>query len=734
MVVLVLVALGAAGGGRAWQEQQGQGAQQAQRPPAFRAGVNYVRVDAYPAQNGQIVPDLTAADFELVEDGVSQRIEQCEFVRARPGAAPKPPGPGETVASARVQAGEPRARVFVLFLDAYHVGVAGSHRMRTALPAFLRRVLGPEDVVGLMAPWMEPSSIALTRRTEAIEDMLEREWAWGQRDRPPQLEPEEANFEACYPERAPEITCVVNGRETKQPANFYTGVARELVERRRERISLDALTGLVDWLHGAREERKAVLTVSDGWRLFQPDRSITRLGICDQEFGPASTGYGTPIRPGGGGLRGGAVELLRSCEPGRQALAALDNARAFRDLLDRANRANVSFYPVDPRGLPAFDTSMADTKMSQGGVTQPLLTPAEDGARLTSRIESLRTLAAATDGMAVVNSNDIDSGLRRIEADMASYYLLGYYSTNTKLDGKFRAITVRARRPGVQVRARRGYLAPTQMEVAAAMAAAAASRAPESAAAAGSGPSAGAARSPVAEALVDLTARPSPIRTRVAWLAGTEGSGGVRAWWVVELDSALVREDGELAGGAEIAATAALASSGAQVFQRRARLAAGDRAVAFDFAIAVPDPGGLILRVRARPVGGAGTPIAEAVRVRAPAGAWPVGTARLFRRSPGANSEFTPTADLRYSRTERLRIEVPAAGAIEAVSGALLDRMGAPLKLPVACATRAADVQDAAWAACDLTLAPLAAGDYGIGVVVTTNGRRHEVVTAFRVQ
>jgi len=128
-------------------------------------------------------------------------------------------------------------------------------------------------------------------------------------------------------------------------------------------------------------------------------------------------------------------------------LAQIDDAFEFRQLLDEANRANAAFYPFDPRGLPVFDSP----------ISAPLPLKADLDA-LRTRVETLRTLAENTDGLAIVNSNDLAGGFKRIVNDLSSYYLMGFYSSG-KLDGKFHSITVRVKRPGVQVRARRGYLA-----------------------------------------------------------------------------------------------------------------------------------------------------------------------------------------------------------------------------------------------------------------------------------
>ena len=115
--------------------------------------------------------------------------------------------------------------------------------------------------------------------------------------------------------------------------------------------------------------------------------------------------------------------------------------------MDDANRANATFYTVDPRGLAVFDTPIGPD------APPPVIVDAD---LLRARLDNLRILASNTDGIAVIGNNDLDAGLRRIADDLTSYYLLGYYSTNAKQDGKFHAIKVRVKRPGVDVRARRG--------------------------------------------------------------------------------------------------------------------------------------------------------------------------------------------------------------------------------------------------------------------------------------
>ena len=131
--------------------------------------------------------------------------------------------------------------------------------------------------------------------------------------------------------------------------------------------------------------------------------------------------------------------------------------------------------------------------------------------------------------------------MKRIVDDLSSYYLLGYTSTNGKLDGRFRKISVRVKRPGVDVRARRGYRAPTQKEV-------------------DGGRIAQAKRidsAPPTTMQVALnslgTARPGiPLHTSVSYATlGGNAAAGKRAhvWALVELDTAVLTNSPWAAGG-----------------------------------------------------------------------------------------------------------------------------------------------------------------------------------------
>jgi len=421
-----------------------------QPPPRFRAETNLVRVDVYATKDGAPVQDLTAADFELSEDNAPQKIDSFEHIVVRTGGPQEERSEPTSVTAANQLAADPRRRVFVVYLDIEHVSVEGSYRIKEPLIELMTRIMGPDDLVGVMTPTMSPSQITFGRRTRVIEDGLRTNWPWGRRDTIT-LDEREQLYSDCFP-------------PTKDGERSPSLLAKQMIDRRRERLVMDSLQDLIWHMEAIRDGRTAVITVSDGWKLFQPDPTMTSLRTDSTgrqadpiPGGPPPVGVG----PGGGlttrvNNRGFGPTDRTECDKDRAELAMVDHARMFRDLFGEANRANVSFYPIDPRGLPAFDTPIGP---------DPPLSLAADRAQLVGRIESLRTLALNTDGLALVNSNDLKKQIRRIADDLTSYYLMGYYSTNGKLDGRFRNITVRSTRPGIVVRSRKGYRAATQEEV-----------------------------------------------------------------------------------------------------------------------------------------------------------------------------------------------------------------------------------------------------------------------------
>jgi VWFA-related protein len=652
----------------------------------FRSGANYVRVDMYATQDGMSVEDIRREEIELLEDGVPQAVENFEHVVVRaPGALEIAAREPDGLRASREAAADPRARVFVIFLDTYHTQVEGSANVRQPLVRFLERVLGPDDLVALMTPEMAASDITLGRKTDVIASILQEEW-WGRRARIVDQDPKETLYETC------------GFREQLSEA-----VTKETIARRREKLTLDAFDDLMVHLGGLRDERKAVVVVTEGWMLYRPNPDLAK---GNPDSGPARPPIGRPPVPTpaekGNVLANAALAI--ECEADRNALALVDHEFRLRRITETANRGNVTFYPVHARGLVVFDSPIGPDSPPDGIV---------DASNLRTRIDSMRTLAVETDGTAIVNTNDLTGGLKRIADDLSSYYLLGYYSTNTKLDGRFRSITVRVKRPGVRVRARRGYRGLTAEEMIS---------------------SAGTAADPVREAVTSALNRVAAFNARstfrvrpATWTHDDNGRVAGSVWLVGELDYRTRKELAWTAGAQ--AEVSVVGGDGRQAATRSVAIPGGSGT----FAIQIPEagtlaPGDYAVNVRLQPESGSDLALSDTVRVTVSDMAMPIGEAIVWRRGPTTGPQYLRTADPRFQRNERLRLE--SATALEGTPSArVLDRAGNPIAMPVQVVPRSDTATGTRWIVADVTLAPLAPGDYAIEI---TLGEARQI-TGFRI-
>jgi VWFA-related protein len=635
----------------------------AQNQPTARTGANDVRVDMYATLDGKLVEDLQASDVDVLEDGVPQTIGAFEHVRIG-------------------TAGSSRARVFVVFLDTYHTQIEASSNMRLPLIRFLDRVIGPDDMVAVMTPEMSASEITFGRKATLISNVMQGDWAWARRGRD-RRDAKEDLYDACY------------------PAANSPGPAPEMKARRRERLTLDALDELVTALGGARDERKAVLTVSDGWVLFRQNQNLTAAqkggdqGMVDRLLRRPTKEKSEET--------GGSKEVNRvECDADRIALAALDHSLRLRPLTEAANRGNITFYSIDPRAT--LEATTGDEKSAGRGRDN----------NAASRQDSLRFIADNTDGLLAGSGGNIDSHISRIVDDVSSYYLLTYSSSNTKLDGRFRAITVRVKRDGVKVRARRGYRGPTADDLISG-----------AATPIKSGDRLSATASPAA----GVSARaPFKIRTS-AWMRESTEDGRPGAFWVVgELDYQTLRQL-EWTAGAR-AEVVVLAADGTEVASRTVDLKAEDG----PFGIQVPETGGIAsgeyaIRVRIQSLADEKAELIGTARVVLSERS-ALGEAVMWRRGPSTGPRFLRTADPRFTRSDRLRLELATSAPASASAKArMLDRNGKELSVPAQVSEREDPSGAFRWIVIDALLSPFAAGDYAVEVTQ----EREKRVTEFKV-
>jgi len=434
-------------------------ADQPAQPPVFRAGINYVRVDVIISdKNGNPVADLQAADFDVSEDGKPQKIDTFKLIKLDGGTAEslkEPPKEIRNDFDEESEAARDDVRLFAIFLDDYHVRRGASMAVRGQLMQFIQTQMGPSDMVGVMYPLEATASVRMTRNHSAVARGLQQFLG-----RKFEYEPKN-QFEEKY-------------------AHYPT----EIVERVRNQVSLSALKALIVHMGSLKEGRKSLILVSEGYTNIIPPQ----MRNADAQM----PGFGNPAA---GNSQAGVNDIN---EDRASWTAGLDMDSDLREIYDTANRNNVAIYAVDPRGLPGFEFDI-----NEGIGLQT------DSKYLSSTMDTLRVLAENTDGRAIVNRNDIAVGMRQITRDSSAYYLIGYNSSQVPSDGKFHDIKVRVKRPGVQVRARRGYWALNQEETARALA-----------------PAKPAVPKPVEAAIANAVVRPSRASVVRSWVGMSRGENG----------------------------------------------------------------------------------------------------------------------------------------------------------------------------------------------------------------
>lgn len=623
-----------------------------QQPPTFRTGANLVRVDAYPMRDGKILEGLTADDFEVLEDGVPQKIETFEFVRYPRSSAVEERRDPNSQREGFSLAADPSYRVFVIYLDNLHVDVSGSFQSRAPLVHFLNRVLGPMDLFGVLTTQTSVKDLMLGQRTEFIEEQLAKHWYWGRQGTVSDTEGE-LIIDRCFYARSPRA-------------------AEELKRRHRIDEVFTDLEEVIAHLAGIREERKNILLVSDGWVL--PGRA-TQLGNLT---GPAAPGIGITDA---GKLTLGRTNKHsidpRLCGELLHRLSGMDFQYRLRGLLDLARQSNVTFYTIKPAGLTV--------------------------ARDHERTDALRVLSDNTDGAAVVNTNDLTGGAARIADHLSATYLLGYYPTNTKPDGRVRKITVRLKSSRERVRARQEYRAPSTEEV-------------EAMRAAMTAPAAVAPPTAAEIALAELK------RLRPAAVLHTRGAVvGDELVLTTELTAPEVEAGRWKQGGAlQVMVTD---GGGDPVTMRAARIEPGQRAAVIRVPLKnAPGPFSAAIRLR-----GAEGNAEDGVTVARPSEL--LGDPLVFRlATPNAPR---PAGSVQFRRTERLQVRWPSNGALDRREVRVLGRDGVPLELT----PTVTEQQDAGitFVVADLNLAPLTAGEYLLEATATRGGESSSSVLAFRV-
>lgn len=646
--------------------------QAADQTPIFRTDINFVRVDVIVQdRQGNPVHDLKQEDFEVTEDGKPQSIQTFKLINVSEdtGIGSDPPREIRTAIEEQMEAARDDVRLFAIFLDDYHVRLENSMRAREPIARFVEDQLLPKDMAGVMYPLWSINDVMLNRNRKQLASAI-RQFTGRKYDYTPRNA-----FEERY-------------------VHYVSTIE---AERIRNQVTLTALKGLIIKLGGYKEGRKAIVLISEGFTNSLPVQMNDQIATCNG----AACGNQPRPRPDPVGGQNSALQQRMDTQDFFLQTDLLSDLRMVYEL---ANRYNTAIYAVDPRGLAPFEFDLSTAGQAAVSLTK-------NTQMLDNTMDTLRILADETDGRAILNTNDLARGLRQIVRDSSAYYLLGYTSAVTT-DGKFHKLNVKVKRPGLQVRARPGYLALSAVEVERALA-------PKKA-----GPPAA-----VTEALGTLAVttqqRRNFIRSWVGMSPGKDGKTKISFVWSPTPVVPGVRR--------ETAARVSLLAGGAnsELHFREKALAPGR--VEFEvppglieLEIAVEDTSAEVLDRETRkivvPSLGLGLSISTPEVFRG----------RTLPEWQGLAKDPTavPVIERDFRRTDRLLIRVGAqsASGTPVLTARMLNREGGEMStLPVT------DAGFGGLSHIDVPLSPLPPGDFLIEVIAKDGAEQASTLVAFRV-
>ena len=399
-------------------------------PPRFRVGVDVVRIDAVVTdKDGNLVTDLTAADFDLRQDGEPQTITLAQYIAVDapqsgptrlastniPGARAAPVVSSGRLTRAKVQ------RTMVLVVDDLGIAWENMDATRKALRTFVDEEVQEGDLVALIrtgSSWGALQQLTTDRRIlyAAIDQVR---WTAHSRRGVGSFQA----LNAWLPTSGPGLGNI--GFSNPDPNDF-----RNLDDLRESMSSSGTMSTLTNTVLGIKDlpGRKSVVLISEGFLITQHTDDLGRPA-----FHPDSR-----VR------------------------------RALDQLLDQAMRTGTVIYALDPRGLQTGGLTSEDNAKSLG-VTATSESGISRKRVLLETQDTLAYLAEETGGMAVLNTNDLARGLKRIGDDQRGYYVLGYtppadtFATPGKTPRQH-AISVRVKRPGLKVRTRKGFLGVSDVD------------------------------------------------------------------------------------------------------------------------------------------------------------------------------------------------------------------------------------------------------------------------------